>query len=92
MKTLSTFNALFFIFILTLSCTLEDGQDGQDGADGTMVTASDWMPIEFTTINEEETNALMDIPVEGLQNFAEEGGVCLLYLRGFQTINNTWEV
>ena len=76
--------------VIFISCSGEDGEtgpagkdgiDGKDGEDGNAnVIVSDWMPFVWDYTNG-YTIARMDIPVEGIMDFIESGGVIMLFLR-----------
>lgn len=64
----------------------KDGADGQDGQDGNAnVIASEWIDIEWTEKVTAEW-AYMDIPVEGIMEYVENGGIAMMYLKTADTI------
>jgi len=82
-KKLSTYLLLSFVFIL-FSCSGEDGETGPPGNANVMV--SDWMPIVWTWADFQEGEAFMDIPVEDMSEFVEDGGAALLYYKSSQIV------
>ncbi|MBA4746143.1 MAG: collagen-like protein [Muricauda sp.] len=59
----------------------KDGVDGQDGQDGNAnVIASEWIDIEWTEKITTEW-AYMAIPVEGIMEYVENGGIAMMYLK-----------
>ncbi|MDC6384293.1 hypothetical protein PP180_02880 [Muricauda sp. SK9] len=86
---ISKMSLLLFLGLGTIliSCSGEDGKDGIDGEMGPAgqdgnanVIVSDWMPFVWSHTNEVDY-AWMDIPVENILDFAESGGVVMVYLR-----------
>lgn len=80
---------LLFVGLSTIliSCSGEDGKDGINGEMGPAgqdgnanVIVSDWMPLVWNYTNG-YTIARMDIPIEGIMDYVESGGVVMVYLR-----------
>ncbi len=72
---------------ILISCSGEDGKDGINGEMGPAgqdgnanVIASEWMPFVWDHTDGVDY-AWMDIPVEGIMDFVESGGIVMLYLR-----------
>jgi len=85
--------SLYFLtgIALTISaCSVEDGMDGETGpagADGNAnVIVSDWMPIVRTWAEFDLPygEAFMDIPVDNMATFMENGGIALMYYKNAQ--------
>ncbi len=78
----SAIYCLLGLWLTLYSCSGEDGATGPAGKDGNAeVIVSDWITIKWTYKNPLEGKAFMDIPVENINSYVENGGVALMYYK-----------
>lgn len=76
------YTTLALLVAFSVSCSPEDGEDGAPGKDGNAnVIASDWFQIQFDHINTANDYAYMAINIPNYQEFVDNGGVAMVYLR-----------
>ncbi|MCK0161827.1 hypothetical protein [Allomuricauda sp. F6463D] len=88
LTTIKLFHYLLFCLLLIFfSCSGEDGETGPAGQDGNAnIFVSDWMPIVWTWKDLDIGKAFMDIPIENISTYIDNGGVVMMYLKHYNSV------
>ena len=82
-KKIATYLVLSSVLII-FSCSGEDGETGPPG--NANVIVSDWMPIVWTWADYQTADAFMDIPVEDMTSYLDNGGVVMMYIKNYSRV------
>ena len=82
-KKIATYLLLSSVLII-FSCSGEDGETGPPG--NANVIVSDWMPIVWTWADYQTADAFMDIPVEDMTSYLDNGGVVMMYIKNYSRV------
>ncbi|WP_421823622.1 hypothetical protein [Flagellimonas oceanensis] len=73
--------------LIIFSCSGEDGETGPPGKDGNAnVIVSDWMPIVWTWADYQTADAFMDVPVEDMTSYLDNGDVVVMYIKNYSRV------